>query len=61
LLSFLRPIFRSYKPQDDLLQENVLPDGVPGEISERVQEEISTENEGVKLEQLVRSPDSFVV
>ena len=48
-----RPIFRSYKPQSEDLKEGELPEAAPGEVVEKVREELDREHEGVEIEQLV--------
>ena len=48
-----RPIFRSYKPQSEDLKEGELPDAAPGEVTDKVRDELDREHEGVEIEQLV--------
>merc|ERR1719367_663809 len=47
-----RPMFRSYKPVTDTLQESVLPEAAPGEVTDHVREELDNEHRGVEIEQL---------
>ena len=47
-----RPMFRSYKPVTETLQESVLPEAAPGEVADRVREELDNEHRGVEIEQL---------
>ncbi|CAB3366623.1 Hypothetical predicted protein [Cloeon dipterum] len=43
-----KPKFRSYKPQDDELQENVLPEATPGDVEMEVKEQLeSAKNRGI--------------
>ena len=53
LFFFSRPVFRSYKPVNDEMQEGVLPEAQPGDVEARVQEELEREGEGVKIDKLV--------
>ena len=50
---FFRPVFRSYKPVDEGLQEFVQPDADVKEITDKVSEELEHQNEGVVMETLV--------
>ena len=45
-------MFRSYKPVTDTLQESVLPEAAPGEVTDHVREELDNEHRGVEIEQL---------
>lgn len=47
-----KPMFRSYKPVTDTLQESVLPEAAPGEVTDHVREELDNEHRGVEIEQL---------
>ncbi|XP_026461802.1 coiled-coil domain-containing protein 12-like [Ctenocephalides felis] len=40
--SLPKPIFRSYKPQDEQLQENTIPDTKPCDIESEVQEQLES-------------------
>ena len=47
-----RPMFRSYKPVTDTLQQSVLPEAAPGEVADHVREELDNEHRGVEIDQL---------
>ncbi|KAJ4448350.1 hypothetical protein ANN_10365 [Periplaneta americana] len=47
-----RPKFRSYKPQDDSLKENVLPEAKPGNVEAEVGEQLGSANTKVVIEDL---------
>lgn len=47
-----KPVFRSYKPADEAMQDAVLPVTEPGDVKEKVQEELEREGEGVKIDKL---------
>lgn len=47
-----RALFRSYKPLAEELQEGVLPQVVPGEVTDHVQEELANQHKGVEIDQL---------
>ena len=49
---FFRPVFRSYKPTADELEEGVLPEGRTSEVTDHVAEELSKETEGVVVNEL---------
>ena len=49
-----RPVFRSYKPADEDLKDQVLPEAGITEITEKVAEELENEDQGVVMESLVR-------
>ena len=50
---FYRPLFRSYKPVDESLQDLVQPEPEIGEITDKVADELKNENEGVVMDNLV--------
>lgn len=52
-LNCRRPKFRSYKPQDDSLKENVLEDAKPGDVVAEVQDQLSAATSKVVVEELV--------
>jgi coiled-coil domain-containing protein 12 len=39
-----RPKFRSYRPQDDTLKENMLPDAKPGDVEAEVKDQLGSAN-----------------
>lgn len=47
-----RPKFRSYKPQDDTLKEQVLENAKPGDVESEVQDQLSAANTKVVIEEL---------
>ncbi|KAK7788934.1 hypothetical protein R5R35_012069 [Gryllus longicercus] len=47
-----KPKFRSYRPQDDTLKENVLPDARPGDVESEVKNELESANSRVVIEDL---------
>lgn len=47
-----KPKFRSYKPQDESLQENVLTEAKPANVEEEIKEQLEAANEKVVLEDL---------
>lgn len=46
------PLFRSYKPADDSLKELILPEIQPGEVRDKVKDELDNEHEGVVMDNL---------
>ena len=48
----LRPVFRSYQPESEVLKEDALPEAAPGDVSEHVKEEIAKENQGIVINEL---------
>lgn len=54
-----RPKFRSYKPQDENLQNNVIEDAKPGDVQAVVQEELDAANSKVVIEELVSCKHCF--
>ena len=53
-VSCLRPKFRSYKPQDDGLKENVVEGAKPADVLAEVQDQLSAGTSKVVVEELVR-------
>ncbi len=53
LISSSRPVFRSYRPLDENLKDGELPDAAPGEVTDKVREELEKEDEGVQIDKLV--------
>ncbi|XP_017886495.1 coiled-coil domain-containing protein 12 [Ceratina calcarata] len=47
-----KPKFRSYKPQDDSLKNDVLDDAKPGNVEEEVKDQLSAANTKVVIEEL---------
>ncbi|PNF30269.1 Coiled-coil domain-containing protein 12 [Cryptotermes secundus] len=47
-----RPKFRSYRPQDDTLKENILPDCKPGDVEAEVKDQLASANARVVIEEL---------
>ncbi|XP_008559088.1 coiled-coil domain-containing protein 12 [Microplitis demolitor] len=47
-----KPKFRSYKPQDENLKENVLEDAKPGDVESEVQDLLSAAQSKVVIEEL---------
>jgi len=47
-----KPVFRSYKPETQELEEAVLPAGRTSEVVDHVQDELSKEKEGVVVNEL---------
>lgn len=47
-----KPKFRSYKPQDDSLKNEVLEDAKPGNVEEEVKDQLSAANTKVVIEEL---------
>jgi len=47
-----KPVFRSYKPTADELEEGVLPEGRTSEVTDHVADELSKETEGVVVNEL---------
>jgi len=45
-------LFRNYQPKDEALQEGVLPAAEPGEVKEKVREELQVQDEGLVVEEL---------
>lgn len=48
-----RPKFRSYRPQDETLKENILPDAKPGDVEAEVKDHLGSANIKVVVEELV--------
>lgn len=48
-----RPKFRSYRPQDDALKENLLPDAKPGDVEAEVKDQLASASARVVIEELV--------
>ncbi|XP_059479272.1 coiled-coil domain-containing protein 12 [Neocloeon triangulifer] len=43
-----KPKFRSYRPQDEVLQDKVIPDAQPGDVEEEVKEQLeAAKNRGI--------------
>jgi len=47
-----KPIFRSYKPQDETFSDSVLPPAEPSDVRDKVQDELDNENVGLTMENL---------
>ncbi|XP_071561961.1 coiled-coil domain-containing protein 12 [Temnothorax nylanderi] len=47
-----KPKFRSYKPQDESLKNNVIEDAKPGDVEAVVQEQLDAANSKVVIEEL---------
>ena len=47
-----RPVFRSYKPTGEDLEESVLPEGRTSEVVDHVSEELANDKEGVVVNEL---------
>ncbi|PSN47521.1 Coiled-coil domain-containing protein 12 [Blattella germanica] len=47
-----RPKFRSYRPQDESLKENVLPDAKPGDVESEVKDQLGSASSKVVIEEL---------
>ncbi|KAJ9573742.1 hypothetical protein L9F63_008866 [Diploptera punctata] len=47
-----KPKFRSYRPQDESLKENILVDAKPGDVEAEVEEQLSSANSRVVIEEL---------
>ncbi|XP_046415714.1 coiled-coil domain-containing protein 12 [Neodiprion pinetum] len=47
-----KPKFRSYKPQDDSLREQVLDEAKPGDVESEVKDQLSAANSKVVIEEL---------
>ncbi|KAG7190874.1 hypothetical protein KM043_006935 [Ampulex compressa] len=52
LIKLPKPKFRSYKPQDDSLKEQVLGNAKPGDVESEVQDQLSAANSKVVIEEL---------
>lgn len=48
-----RPKFRSYKPEDEKLQENIIPSAQPGDVVAEVKDHLEAANSRVVIEELV--------
>lgn len=48
-----RPKFRSYRPQDVTLKENILPVAKPGDVEAEVKDQLGSGNVKVVIEELV--------
>jgi coiled-coil domain-containing protein 12 len=57
-MGVFRPKFRSYKPQDDTLKENVLPDAKPGDVEAEVKEQLGSASMKVVIEELVSTVET---
>lgn len=49
---YCRPKFRSYKPQDESLKENVLPEAKPADIESEVKDQLNAAKSRVVIEEL---------
>ncbi|KYN17672.1 PREDICTED: coiled-coil domain-containing protein 12 [Trachymyrmex cornetzi] len=47
-----KPKFRSYKPQDENLKDNMIEDAKPGDVESVVQEQLDAANSKVVIEEL---------
>ncbi|XP_046982845.1 coiled-coil domain-containing protein 12 [Schistocerca americana] len=47
-----KPKFRSYRPQDETLKENVVPEAKPGDVEEEVKDQLSSAHSKVVIEEL---------
>lgn len=52
-LVHFRPVFRSYKPNDEGMHEGVLPEAEPAEVTDKVREELDREHEAIQIDKLV--------
>ncbi|XP_066994857.2 coiled-coil domain-containing protein 12 [Anabrus simplex] len=50
--SLPKPKFRSYRPQDDTLKENVLPEAAPGDVETEVKDQLEAASSRVVIEDL---------
>lgn len=53
VIGSFRPKFRSYRPQDDSLKENILPEAKPGDVEAEVKDQLASANARVVIEELV--------
>lgn len=53
LCFFFRPKFRSYKPQNENLKNNMLEDAKPGDVEAVVREQLDAASSKVVIEELV--------
>ncbi|TRY68345.1 hypothetical protein TCAL_01408 [Tigriopus californicus] len=47
-----KPVFRSYKPNDEGMFEGVLPEAEPAEVTDKVREELDREHEAIQIDKL---------
>lgn len=53
LCFFDRPKFRSYKPQDESLKENILDEPAPGDVESEVQEQLEAAKTKFTVDEVV--------
>lgn len=51
-LELPKPVFRSYKPNDEGMHEGVLPEAEPAEVTDKVREELDREHEAIQIDKL---------
>lgn len=57
---YFRPKFRSYKPQDENLKNNMLEDAKPGDVEAVVREQLDAASSKVVIEELVSYMKRFI-